>query len=63
MSQLPQDLPNLWGIAVEFATQGKGSRNQVTSEQVQVFVDNIQALDATVFQTDNVILQELPYLW
>ena len=52
-------MPNLWGIAVEFATQGKESRNQVTSEQVQVFVDNIQALDATAFQTDDVILQEL----
>ena len=59
VSQLPQDMPNLWGIAVEFATQGKESRNQVISEQVQVFVDNIQALDATAFQTDDVILQEL----
>ena len=57
VSQLPQDMPNLWGIAVEFATQGKESRNQVISEQVQVFVDNIQ--DATAFQTDDVILQEV----
>ena len=59
VSQLPQDLPNLWGIAVEFATQGKESRNQVTTEQVKVFVDNIHTLDATAFQTDDVILQEL----
>ena len=59
VSQLPPDLPNLWGIAVEFATQGKESRNQVTAEQVKVFVENIHALDATAFQTDDVILQDL----
>ena len=61
VSQLPQDQPNLWGIAVEFATRGKESRNQLTTEQVQVFVDNIRhkALHATAFQTDDVNLQEL----
>ena len=36
----------------------KESRNQIT-EQVKVFVDNIHTLDATAFQTDDVILQEL----
>ena len=46
VSQLPKDLPNVWEIAVEFATNGNHSRSQVTSEQVKVFIENIQLLDA-----------------
>ena len=59
VSQLPPDLPNKWGIAVEFATQGKESRNQISPEQVKVFVENIHELDSTAFQSDDVILQDL----
>lgn len=59
VAQLPPDLPNKWGIAVEFATQGKEKRNQISPEQVKVFVENIHELDFTAFQSDDVILQDL----
>ena len=49
VAQLPPDLH----------TQGKESRNQITAEQVKLFVENLLALDGTAFHTDNVILQEL----
>lgn len=32
---LPKDLPNLWGVAVEFATQGQESRNALSAEQAK----------------------------
>ena len=59
MSQLPQDMPNKWGIAVEFATQGKKGQNQITAEQVKVFMENMYVLDTTAFQNDNIILKNL----
>ena len=59
VSQLPQDMPNKWGIAVEFATQGKEGQNQITAEQVKVFTENMYVLDITAFQNDNIILKNL----
>ena len=59
VSQLPQDMPNKWGIAVEFATQGKEGQNQITAEQVKVFMENMNVLDTTAFQNDNIILKNL----
>ena len=55
----PQDLPNYWGVALEYATKGKESKSVVTTEQAQMLVENLQDLDAMAFATDRRLLQEL----
>lgn len=50
---LPQDLPNYWGVAVEFATKGKESRNAISSQQAQMFMENIQTLDDAAFCSES----------
>ena len=55
--QLPKDTPNLWSVAVAFATQGKQSF--LTAEQAQVLVENLQELDANAFASDEVLCHEL----
>lgn len=56
---LPPDLPNLWGIAVEFATQGKESRNAVSPKQAKVLAENLRELDAAAFTSDKQLFQDL----
>ena len=58
-ASLPQDLPNMWGIAVEFATRGKESRNAVTPQQAKLLVENLRELDSLAFASDRQLLQEL----
>lgn len=56
---LPPDLPNLWGVAVEFATRGKESRNVISPKQAQVFVENLHELDSAAFSTDKQLFKDL----
>lgn len=56
---LPPDFPNLWGVAVEFATEGKGPQDKLTAEQAKMLMENIQELDALAFCTDRQLLDEL----
>ena len=55
VSQLPNDLPNYWNIAVQFATNGKQSH--LTPDQAKVLVENLHELDAKAFDTDRELLQ------
>ena len=56
---LPSDLPDLWGVVVEFATRGKESRSAITTDQAKVFVENLHELDAAVFASDRQLFQDL----
>ena len=49
---IPQDLPNYWGVALEFAVNRKDGKLHLTSEQVQMLVENLHELDAEAFATD-----------
>ena len=44
-THLPPDLPNLWGIAVEFATAGKVSRNDIDVKTAKSLLENIEVFD------------------
>ena len=57
VSQLPNDLPNYWNIAVQFATCGKQA--YLTPDQAKMLVENLQELDAKAFDTDRELLQQL----
>ena len=59
VAYLPPDLPNIWGVAVEFATRGKESRNSISADQAQLFSDNLRTLDVAAFETDDSVLSEL----
>ena len=59
MSHLPIDLPNLWGVALEFATKGQEHRSTLTAQNAQLLVENMQELDAMAFATDRKLLHDL----
>lgn len=58
-THLPCELPNLWGVAVEFATAGKVERNSVDPGTVAALVENIQSFDEQAFATDESLLRQL----
>ena len=49
VAHLPSSTPNLWGVAVEFATKGKDTQTCVTEAQAKVLADNIHELDVLAF--------------
>ena len=58
-SHLPPDLPNLWGIAVEFATAGKVSRNDTDVKTAKSLLENIEVFDREALKKDTCLLKEL----
>ena len=56
---LPKDLPNLWGVAVEFATWGQETRHTLNAEQAKLLVQNVQELDLLAFDSDKKLLEDL----
>ena len=52
-SHLPPDLPNLWGIAVEFATAGKVKHNEIDAKTAKSLLDNIEAFDRDALKKSN----------
>lgn len=59
---LSPDLPMFWQVVVEFATAGRVSKDSVTPDQVRVLIENIQALNATAFESDRTLMRELIFL-
>ena len=58
-SHLPSDLPNLWGIAVEFATAGNVKRNEIDAKTAKSLVDNIETFDRDALKKDESLMKEL----
>ena len=58
-THLPPDLPNRWGIAVEFATTGKVKRNDIDAKTAKSLIDNIEAFDREALKKDDRLLKEL----
>lgn len=56
---LSPHLPQYWGLVVEFATAGKATASSITPEQAKVFSENIETLNATAFETDEVLFKQL----
>ena len=54
-----KDLPSLWGVAVEFATWGQETRQNLNAEQAKLLVQNMQELDLLDFDSDKELLQDL----
>ena len=58
---LSPELPMFWAVVLEFATEGKIQKSSVTPDQVKALVENIEALNAAAFQTDEALRRELIY--
>ena len=58
-TNLPSDLPNVWGIAVEFATVGKVKRNAIDPDTAQSVMENIASFDKCALNKDDAFLKEL----
>ena len=55
---LPDDLPNRWDIAVQFAYSSRGIPD-ISADIAKMFSENIQSLDAQAFLCDGVLQKEL----
>lgn len=58
VAQLPEDLPNVWEIATEFATKNK-TNCTMDVETVKVLVDNLREFDSDAFESDQKLFQDL----
>ena len=58
-THLPPEMPNMWGIAVEFATVGKVERNAIDAITAKSLIDNIEAFDRCALRKDDCLLKEL----
>jgi len=56
---IPRDLPNFWGVVVEFATFGEVDRSRLGEDEARMLVENMEEFESRAFATDKVLLQEL----
>ena len=59
VANLPRDLPDLWEVAVEFATGQKIRTNSITATEAQIFWENLEELDALAFSTDRELQKQV----
>ena len=58
ISQLPNELPDVWRLAIEFATRyKKGSIKDETT--LKLIMENLEEIDPTAFKSDNSLFLEL----
>lgn len=58
VSQLPRDLPHIWQLAVEFATESK-SNATINAETAKMLAENLQELDSLAFESDDKLFHQL----
>ena len=56
---IPRDLPNFWGMVVEFATFGKVDHSSLGEYEVKMLVENLEVFESNAFATDRSLLKEL----
>ena len=59
---LSSELPEYWGVVLEFATRGEISKSSITPEQIKAITENLQVFNATAFVTDHQLQKELVFL-
>lgn len=59
VANLPDDLPNVWKVAFEFAIKDTTREDDITAERSQLLMENLQEFDAAAFATDRKLLQDL----
>ena len=60
IAYLPEDMPDRWTFALNFATGGKnGDADILTPQQVKVLTDNLKEMDEKAFVDDRSLQEEL----
>ena len=59
VASLPEDLPDLWDVAVEFSTRHKSTKCSITPEEARLFIENLDELDAMAFSTYKQLQKQL----
>lgn len=59
VSLLPRDLPNIWDLAVEFATTKSKSDATINAETAKILAQNLQELDSLAFESDEKLFHQL----
>lgn len=52
-------MPNYWQIVADFSLLHKPARNDLTSEEVRVLVENLEVMDAEAFATEHDLVREI----
>ena len=55
----PTSMPNYWKTVAEFGVLHSTSNNNLTPEQVQIFVENLEMLDSETFISDRGLTDEI----
>jgi hypothetical protein len=56
---LDSQLPKFWEVVIEFATEGRVSKNSVTPDIAKALVENLRLLNKNAFITDETLEKEL----
>lgn len=58
-TNLSSEVPNSWGMVVEFATFGKIQRNRIDQDTAAALIDSIGTFDERAFESDTILTQQL----
>ena len=56
---LPKSMPNYWKTVASFNVHHQQARNNLTTEQVQLFVENLKVIDPETFTNDQDLVREI----
>lgn len=56
---LPKSMPNYWESVANFSVAHRQSRNNLTTQQVKVLVENLEEIDGGTFASDDVLIREI----
>ena len=56
---LPSSMPNYWESVASFSVAHRQSRNNLTTEQVKVLVENLEEIDSGTLASDDVLIREI----
>lgn len=59
MMHITHDLPNFWGMVVEFATFEKVDHSSLGEDEVKMLVENLGVFESNALATDRSLLKEL----
>ena len=56
---LSPQIPEFWGLVIEFATAGKSTASSLTPKQAKALAENIHLLNSSVFDSDEVLFRDI----
>ncbi len=54
----PRTMPNYWDTIASFSLDSKEDRNNMTSEEARLFIENLEVVDQDAVKSDNELIRE-----